>query len=143
MLRLQLICIGKKYELGIGIIALICNEVAIRLSIPASILRRFLAGFLLLLFAFSITPKKVLHDWMVSHTDGLGAAPQSELVQVSKAGFNCDCQQLVAESPFLSDSQAIDLNLSREYFTVPRAYYCPVHTIAFFSHSLRGPPAVS
>lgn len=80
---------------------------------------------------------------MVSHTDGVSAIVKSEVAQVGKAGFNCDCQHLVAESPFTADSQYIDLTLLQDYTTAPSAFYGEVHAIALFSHSLRGPPALS
>lgn len=121
---------------------LICNAVAIKLAIHHSILRRSLSGILLVLFAFSITPKKTLHDWIVSHTDGAGTA-KSDAAQVTKAGFNCNYQNLVAESPFTADSQYIDLTLPREYAILSAVLSSRVYATDLFFHSLRGPPAVS
>lgn len=113
------------------------------LAIQHSILMRSLAGILLMLFAFSIMPKKMLHDWIVSHTDGVSVTAKSEVAQVNKAGFNCNCQNLVAESPFTADSQWIDLTLHLSYTTEPGSSPCQVYTADLFFYSLRGPPAIS
>jgi hypothetical protein len=112
------------------------------LSLQHPILRRSLAGILLVLFAFSNMPKKVLHDWIVSHTDGVSNQAKSTLTQVSKAGFNCECQSLVAESPFTADSQHIDLGFYQDYSLAPCSFSSQVHSTTLFSHSLRGPPPV-
>ena len=102
-----------------------------------------MAGILLVLFAFSIMPKKMLHDWIVSHTDGVAAVGKSAMAQVGKAGFNCDCKNLVAESPFTADNQSIDLVLPLDYHPMPGAFLCKVYTASLFFYSLRGPPAIS
>ncbi|NII23707.1 hypothetical protein HB364_01350 [Pseudoflavitalea sp. X16] len=112
------------------------------MAIHHSILRRSLSGILLVLFAFSITPKKTLHDWIVSHTDGVSTT-KSDAAQVTKAGFNCNHQNLVAESPFTADSQYIDLTLSRAYAILSAALSSRVYATDLFFHSLRGPPAIS
>jgi hypothetical protein len=113
------------------------------LTIQHSILRRSLAGILLMLFAFSIMPKKILHDWIVSHTDGVSATAKSEVAQVGKAGFNCNCQNLVAESPFTADNQCIDFALHLSHATRPGTSPSQVYTADLFFYSLRGPPAIS
>ena len=125
------------------LIALICNIVAMILAIQHSILRRSLAGILLVLFAFSIMPKKMLHDWIVSHTDGVSVTAKSEVAQVGKAGFNCNCQNLVAESPFTTDGQWLDLTLHLSHATEPGTSPSQVYTADLFFYSLRGPPTIS
>ena len=95
-----------------------------------------------MLFAFSITPKKTLHDWIVSHTDGVSTA-KSDAAQVTKAGFNCNYQNLVAESPFTADSQYVDLTLPRAYVILSDALSSQIYATDLFFHSLRGPPAIS
>lgn len=111
------------------------------LNLHHSIFRRSLAGFLLVLFAFSITPRKTLHDWIVSHTDGVTIG-KSDIAQLSKAGFNCTAQNLVAESPFTSGQSVIDLSFHQDYATLPYAYLFAVDAPAVFFYSLRGPPAI-
>lgn len=106
------------------------------------ILRRSLSGILLVLFAFSITPKKTLHDWIVCHTDGVSITKSAE-AQVAKAGFNCSYQNLVAESPFIADSQPLDVALHQEYAITSAAIFSRIHAIDLFFRSLRGPPVIS
>ena len=67
-------------------------------------LKRFIGFFLLLVFALSATPKKVLHDLFADHTDSY-AYSATGLV-VSKDGFNCDTQDEVVSTPFLSIEQS-------------------------------------
>jgi hypothetical protein len=107
------------------------------------ILRRSLAGVLLVLFAFSIMPRKALHDWIVSHTDGVTAVAKSETVQVGKAGFNCAIQNLVAESPFTADGQSIDFVLPLVHHAMPGSLPSQIVASSLFFYSLRGPPAIS
>jgi len=112
------------------------------LSLQHPILRRSLAGILLVLFALSIMPKKVLHDLIVSHKDGVNTT-KSVTPQVGKAGFNCDCQNLVTESPFIADGQQIDLSFHPDYSIEPCTFSSQVYTTALLFYSLRGPPAIS
>lgn len=111
------------------------------LNLHHPIFRRSLAGFLLVLFAFSITPRKALHDWMVSHTDGVSIG-KSDVAQLSKAGFNCTSQNLVAESPFTAVQHALDLSFYPDYAFLSYAFLFEVDTPAVFFYSLRGPPAI-
>jgi hypothetical protein len=125
-------------------IALICNIVAMNLAIQHPILKRSLTGILLLLFAFSIMPKRILHDWLVSHTDGITVVTgKGHAVQLSKAGFNCNCQNLVAESPFTANSQSFDIPPLFIYVSEPGAFPCQVYKATLFFSHLRGPPVES
>lgn len=78
---------------------------------------------------------------MVSHTDGVTIG-KSDIAQLSKAGFNCTSQNLVAESPFTSVHHVIDLSFHQDYATLPYAYLFEVDAPAVFFYSLRGPPAI-
>lgn len=110
------------------------------MNLQQPIPRRFVAGMLLMLFAFSIMPKKALHDWMVSHTDGVVAMVKSDADQLSKAGFNCSIQHLVAESPFVDGHQTIDLSFYPVHTIVPTRVLTGVFMPPVASPSLRGPP---
>jgi len=74
------------------------------------LIRQFLAGVLLIIFAFSITPKKALHDWLANHTDKTSTPLLGHGAVISTAGFNCDCDNLVAESPFTGSSGQFDFS---------------------------------
>ena len=104
------------------------------------VIRQFLAGVLLIIFAFSITPKKALHDWLANHTDKASLPQSGNGASISTAGFNCDCDNLVAESPFTGTSGQFEFS-APQLFT-PRLAFHPHHfyAIPHFFFSLRGPP---
>jgi hypothetical protein len=53
----------------------------------------------LVLFVFSITPKKYLHDLIADHVDA-GFTRGTDAPAIKKAEFNCHYDHLVTESPF-------------------------------------------
>lgn len=66
-----------------------------------SLISRFLSAFLLGLFLLSITPKKVLHDIVAQHTDTSSRSVADDgAFHLQQAGFHCQLDNLVAESPF-------------------------------------------
>jgi hypothetical protein len=105
------------------------------------VIRQFLAGLLLTVFAFSITPKQALHDWLANHTDKTSSKLAGDKALVSTAGFNCDCDNLVAESPFTATVSQFEFT-PPQVFT-PRQAFHPhtFYAVTQFFFSLRGPPA--
>ncbi len=105
------------------------------------VIKSVITSLLLLLFAFSIMPKKTLHDWLVDHKDQSGMHVKAGEALLNKTGFNCNCESLVAESPFTATSdpiiiQVISLVLPEHICgKLPALYSC---TYFFFEH--RGPP---
>ena len=57
---------------------------------------------LLLIFTLSITPKKYLHDCIADHNDFYSFNLTKD-PSVSKAGFDCDCEDVVVSSPFIEN----------------------------------------
>jgi hypothetical protein len=107
-----------------------------------STIQRLLSSFLLVLFAFSITPKKVLHDLVANHIDTHSkACPDNSTTKIVKAGFNCNTEDLVVESPFIENSCSIELpeppTLSLIFSERPENFYYFHQLFA----ELRGPPA--
>ena len=102
--------------------------------------QKFISFLLLLVFAFSATPKKLLHDLFADHTDSY-AFSASGLV-VSKDGFNCDTQDEVVSTPFLSISPSSQL-LSPEF--LPLIKEAPLSSFILQNLSSakdsRGPPS--
>jgi hypothetical protein len=109
------------------------------MMIQQTILRRFLSGALLVLFALSITPKKVLHDWIVCHNDGVTHLQKTD-AQLNKAGFNCNVQNLVAESPFLADHHNMEIAPLLTHTAPPATVLHQVYTTHCFFFQHRGPP---
>ena len=94
---------------------------------------------MLIVFSLSITPKRILHDLFAKHIDNKPQKITHHLSQLSKAGFNCDNDNLVAESSFLSEFQI---------FSHP-VFYCfspynfkhtSFQSVSGIQSRLRGPP---
>jgi len=103
------------------------------------LIKRFVALFLLGVFTLAITPKKTLHVLLANHTDNTTKSNDEIDKQFSKAGFNCKCDNLVAESTFVSEQHIFSFPI----FTFFSAY--TFKEIFFYSISknynlLRGPP---
>lgn len=98
-------------------------------------------GTILLLFVFTlgITPRKTLHDWFANHKDSTTKIPSGKTTQFSKAGFNCQCDDLVAESHFVTFSNSIVVKLPsiNLFFSVNLP---PLVSPSLFHNTLRGPP---
>ncbi|HMR90915.1 MAG TPA: hypothetical protein PKC69_01315 [Chitinophagaceae bacterium] len=97
---------------------------------------------MLLFFTLSITPKQYLHDLFAGHQD-MAATAQSKDTQVAKQGYHCECNSLVATSPFTEQDDIP--------FIQPLVVYQPAAathlTESFHSafsrfYELRGPPAI-
>lgn len=104
------------------------------------IIRKVLAVFVLLLFAFCITPKMLLHDLIADHKDTPFTSSNSSNQQFEYSGFRCNCDNLVVESPF------VYYHISQE---IIHPEFRPDHSDFFSSNplvscafyfELRGPP---
>jgi hypothetical protein len=105
------------------------------------VIKRFSAGLLLLLFAFSNTPKKTLHDFFARHKDVPVRFTASKTVQLTQSGFNCHCDDLVVEFPYIASTPVPDPvtpalcrpvaypEMRTSFFPAPARYF-----------ELRGPP---
>ena len=94
---------------------------------------------LLMVFTLGITPKKTLHDLFANHKDSTSSIPGGNTSQYTKAGINCNCENLVAESQFVAFSNGVPLNLpSVHYIFVDCLPSLVNHSL--FHNNLRGPP---
>jgi hypothetical protein len=104
-------------------------------------IRSLVSGLLLLLFTFSITPKKWLHDLIADHKDFYSNASGDHL-QFIKSGFRCDCENLVVNTPFIHVDGPKELVITK-FFPVylhTTINNCDAGHLFFFY--LRGPPLV-
>jgi hypothetical protein len=109
--------------------------------VQKSIIQQLLAGFMLLVFSFSITPKKFLHNAIADHKDKVTVAGTGNNSRLSHAGFICKCDNLVAESPFTNEHTYFNFTPA-PLFSVQKTialYY--FYSSAVFFFELRGPPA--
>ncbi|MEP7237947.1 MAG: hypothetical protein ABI685_08785 [Ferruginibacter sp.] len=105
-------------------------------------IKKIIAACMLIVFAFSITPTIVFHNWLADHTDTVKKSSDTKDDQIGKRTFNCHCDNIVAESPFTEPGKAI-ISLPEQLFSlikVDRQVQCATSPHIFYS--LRGPPAV-
>jgi hypothetical protein len=104
------------------------------------VIRSLSAAFLLLLFAFSVMPKKTLHDWFANHRDISFSPDDSQSPSYLVSGYWCHCENLVVEFPFVSDYAAVEIAARLSFPVVhssPSACFYAAH---HFYSELRGPP---
>jgi hypothetical protein len=105
-------------------------------------IRKVVAGLLLVVFAFGITPKRTLHNLVADHRDGKAVAVTHDHSgqELSKAAFNCQCENLISESPFVSESYTVR-SVSPVYFTsYTHGTVEEPYSSELFCFGLRGPP---
>lgn len=107
-----------------------------------SSIKRFYASVMLLFFTLSITPKIYLHDLFAGHTDAVIKASNDGKAQVYSKGYNCDCNSLVATSPFTEESDAVSSILPVAYPSLFISLTTPVYACGHNFLELRGPPTI-
>ena len=107
-------------------------------------IKKFLASFMLVVFAFSITPQKNIHDFVAKHSDPTSCKVHNNLPieQVEHASIHCSYDQLVASSPFVHYNFEIVLTtpqLAVVKNDTPISYIAKTDLSHFDS---RGPPII-
>ena len=101
------------------------------------------AGLMLIIFSFSITPRIFFHNWLASHKDARSNLPAADQHQVGHVFYNCNCDNIVAESPFTQQDDLAVL-LPVQCYAIPVEATTPAfYSAGYFLFSLRGPPSVS
>jgi len=106
-------------------------------------IRQILAAFMLIVFVFSITSQKTIHDLVAKHTDKVKCDVHKNIPieQVENSSIHCSHDNLVVASPFL------DFNFSIELAQPVLNNVTNTHLVCFYfsnnNYSLdsRGPPA--
>jgi hypothetical protein len=93
---------------------------------------------MLLIFAFSITPKIVLHSLVVHHEDS--PIPSGKYAQVSKTGFHCDCENLVVELPYIIQVVSTHLIVPDSFQIYQTRTNYQYYSFPHFIFGVRGPP---
>ncbi len=106
------------------------------------IIKKIAAAAILIIFAFSITPTIVFHNWLANHTDTANKSADTKGEQISDVTFNCHCDNIVAQSPF-TEAAVLSYGPAENIFSVASTE----RKVQFISSSklltsLRGPPAV-
>ncbi len=107
-------------------------------------IRRFIALLMLVVFAFSITPQKSIHQIVAKHIDPTSCSVHKDLPieQIEKAELHCTFDFQVATTPFLEYDFSI---LLQPLFTAQTRNVifvaAPISELAIISDS-RGPPSI-
>jgi hypothetical protein len=112
-----------------------------RVLFKNTLLYRLAAFVMLMLFAFSITPKLYLHAIFADHTDTVFKKPADGKTQVSKSGFSCDWSNQVATSPFIEHDDAFEIGILCVYQSFIPHFPPQIIASTPFYFELRGPPA--
>jgi hypothetical protein len=103
-------------------------------------IQKLLAAVMLVLFAFSVTPKIILHKLAANHTDRPANNTDSK-AQISSAGFSCAVESVVAESSFDgADNTPVVSNTSVIFLSHQYPLASTFHSSVKLTSSLRGPP---
>ncbi|HMG82062.1 MAG TPA: hypothetical protein VK559_03425 [Ferruginibacter sp.] len=106
-------------------------------------IKRFVAAIFLVLFAFSVTPRNVLHDWFANHKDETSLSKNSGSPTLKTFDYLCKTDNLVAESPFIESIPQFDFSTLQPFtqYQILTAYFFYSSQHFFFEH--RGPPAIA
>ena len=107
-------------------------------------IRSVWAGIFLVLFAFGITPRLTLHNLVANHKDGRSQSsslPDPFSKQLSKAGFNCQCDNTIIESPFVQENAIASVHSLSAFEVYKNIFTEDVYSSQEYCSSLRGPPA--
>jgi hypothetical protein len=97
---------------------------------------------MLIIFAFSVTPTILLHNWTANHTDSVKKITDTGQQQLSKKLFNCHCDNIVAESPFTEIHYYTYLPVEQKFTNIIGQPCIDLSLVPQGSVSLRGPPSV-
>ena len=106
------------------------------------VFKKLASVFILCTFLLSITPKQVLHAIAADHKDR-SSKRLDGLLQVNQLGFNCDCNSVVATSPFAETASEIIIPKLVHHSFYTGTFVVRISANEHFYFSLRGPPAVA
>ena len=104
--------------------------------------KQFLALAMLVVFAFSITPQKSIHDLVAKHIDPNSCSVHKDLPieQIEKTELHCTFDFQVATTPFVDYDFSIEIDLPVIAQPCNTQFLAsPIEHIAIISDS-RGPP---
>lgn len=104
--------------------------------------RKILAAVILIVFAFSITPAIIFHNWLADHADTVKKPSDTNREQVGKKLFHCQCNNFVAESPFTEPAVLFTSPAVKLISSVKIDYKLLLISFPDYFYLLRGPPAV-
>ncbi|MFL5788708.1 MAG: hypothetical protein ACJ748_11690 [Flavisolibacter sp.] len=105
-------------------------------------IKKLLSSLLIFLLALGLTPKILLHNFLADHKDSCFDNHSLKGDQVTKEGYNCSFENLVAESPFISEDLIIET--SQPEANTRHISFTLTDYLLHLSHyaELRGPPTM-
>ena len=108
-------------------------------------IRYFIALTMLVVFSFSITPQKVIHNFVANHLDPTTCEIHQNLPieQVETGGLHCTFDFQVATTPFVVYNFDILISLPVNPVSGNTFYVSKKIAQYFISGESRGPPAIA
>jgi hypothetical protein len=103
------------------------------------VIRSLISGLLLCIFTFSITPKQWLHDIVTRHKDSYANSIDGKII-LTTAGFHCNCESLVVQSPFIHYDSPAEINAPAFFVLHQTPAVINLISAHHFFSELRGPP---
>ena len=105
------------------------------------IVKKLAGVFVLCTFLLSITPKQVIHNLVADHIDNT-THKTNDRPQFNVTTYHCDCNNIVATSPFVAVAQFPVQHIHEPVFalTINRSF--SLFTAEHNCITLRGPPTV-
>lgn len=108
------------------------------------ILKNISGAIILFAFLLSITPKQALHNLAAHHKDqSARKINDTGKLQFNEFGFNCDCNSIVATSPFTEIFFKPEIPKLIHFSFYRKNILIPLSSSDHFYFKLRGPPAVA
>jgi len=104
-------------------------------------IKAILACLLFFVFAIGITPRKYLHDIFAKHEDARHLVVDHSKTTISSSGYNCNCDDQVAESSFLFSSHELEVVLPSAVSSTG-VLKISFSSLPQYYTSLRGPPVM-
>lgn len=120
----------------------ICTLIITFLLLRKAHIKRFIASVVLLVFALSITPTRVLHFCFAGHKDAsILKVTDTKHPSFHIAKFNCKCDNLVVESSFIFECKPVFLSVDSFFPAYQSALEHSIPSSSPFFFTLRGPPS--
>lgn len=105
-----------------------------------STIQPLITAVMLIVFALAITPKRFLHNLVVNHKDNYSKLTNGK-TEFSKVRITCQCDNLVATSPFTDISEKPEIKLPFIFVSYQEEMSSSNLFPAHIYFTLRGPPA--
>lgn len=105
-------------------------------------IRKIVALAMLVVFAFSITPQKSIHDIVAKHSDPTKCSVHKDVPvdQVENTSIHCSYDNLVVASPFVDYLFSLQIRVPEQAIIKNTIFYSFEISHSLHSFESRGPP---